>query len=342
MFKIKLVADSYERWLTGLQYEYFCPVKMKDDYYTKFLYKNFPYEMNDPFSLALYHKHGLPTVKPSVKDEKLQREAYRKSEGSRAFVSGLRTSFSQKPETSKDIYYNELALMRQAAGLDYGIAPNYNYKYDNYLRPVQDICAKTEFNKVGGIFNLRLESSSNDDFLYEWMISGQMKNGRIVFYDGDGDQAFKIEFWDCYCFSIAEQMNSIGNSAMTMNLRLSPAITRNRSVEHQKVWKVTDISRTNKAFGGGPVVVEKKEGRLTKCYFEDSDGYVINKLRRDMDIYAVIDSSNMIGKTISIDLSDDEVDYEYKGQYLENDLLEDIKVTADTIKIPLKTLKQRS
>lgn len=49
----------------------------------------------------------------------------------------------------------------------------------------------------------------------------------------------------------------------------------------------------------------------------------------------------MIGKTASFDLSDDKLDYEYSGKYLENNLLENIKVTDEMMKVKLQTLKQR-
>lgn len=82
MYRIKLIVNDNERWLTAMHYEYFCPVKIDKDYYTKFLYKNFPFELTDTIHLFPYNHRTLPTFKSTLKDEKLQREVYDKATNS--------------------------------------------------------------------------------------------------------------------------------------------------------------------------------------------------------------------------------------------------------------------
>ncbi|WP_075602978.1 type VI secretion system tube protein TssD [Saccharicrinis aurantiacus] len=262
MYQIKLVVDSYERWLTGLHYEYFCPIEVDKAYYRKFLQKNFPYEMGDAYNLHPY-ANKLPLVKWSQLDERLQQDCMRQAQSdfyqTTPKFNDLCLGEFGESDTKKVGYYNTLAMARHKAGLDYGIVPNYTHNYDKYLSPVQNITARTTYNKIGGLFSLELNSSENDDYLYEWLLTSQMRQGKLVFYDGDGDQAFKIEFWDCFCIGVQENMSAEGNTAMKMNVRLSPAITRNRSAEHQKVWKVTDITPTNRAFGPSSVSEEPDE-----------------------------------------------------------------------------------
>ncbi|WP_282038723.1 DUF3289 family protein [Saccharicrinis aurantiacus] len=264
MYQIKLVVDSYERWLTGLHYEYFCPIEVDKAYYRKFLQKNFPYEMGDAYNLHPY-TNKLPLVKRSQLDERLQQDCMRQAQSdfyqTTPKFNDLCLGEFGESDTKKVGYYNTLAMARHKAGLDYGIVPNYTHNYDKYLSPVQNITARTTYNKIGGLFSLELNSSENDDYLYEWLLTSQMRQGKLVFYDGDGDQAFKIEFWDCFCIGVQENMSAEGNTAMKMNVRLSPAITRNRSAEHQKVWKVTDITPTNRAFGLSSVSEEPAEAK---------------------------------------------------------------------------------
>ena len=50
----------------------------------------------------------------------------------------------------------------------------------------------------------------------------------------------------------------------------------------------------------------------------------------------------MVGESIDIDLNDSKIDFEYKGVILENDILKDFVITSDTMKIELKTIKQRN
>lgn len=255
MYKIQLEVAGNKRWLTKLNYDYFCPVQISEDYYQKFLYKNFPFEIGDEFDLFPYHQHNIPSIKPDLLDQKLQKEAYQDITRSNSFFP---SSFSSLSKSPKQTYYEKLTRMRYDAKLDHGIIPNLDSLYDRYIKPNDSNPRLLEFNKYGGIFNLELESSSDDDFWYEWMISNQMHNGQLTFADGDGDQTSKIEFWDCYCISIGEQMTSIGNSAMALQMRLSPAITRNRGVTHEKSWKITDIHQKYKPTASSTATEKKK------------------------------------------------------------------------------------
>ncbi|WP_068475519.1 type VI secretion system tube protein TssD [Saccharicrinis aurantiacus] len=347
MYKIKLVVNSYERWLTSLRYEYFCPVEMDPEYYKKYLQKNFPFESADTTDMAMapYNHRTIPVVKISEYDKKLIKDSLREAEfavkhGESDIGAKEFSSFGEKnPLKSK--YYTKLAKARQRNGLDYGIAPNYTYNYDSYIRPVQQITKPIEYNKFGGIFNLTLDSGEDDDFLYEWLLQGDMKQGKLVFYDGDLDQAFKIEFWDCYCISVGEQMTSTGSSAMQMNLRLSPAITRNRSEEHQKVWKVTDITPNDKAFGPGPVDDEPvQEPEWIESYITDMQGKRIDDYQIGDTIIVVFKTRHLVGKKISLNLDDKDADFEYNGNRLENDILSNYLVNNNTEQVELTVIEQ--
>jgi len=344
MYKIKLVVNSYERWLTSLRYEYFCPVEMDPEYYKKYLQKNFPFESDDTTDMAMapYNHRTIPVVKISEYDKKLIKDSLREAEfavkhGESNIGAKEFSSFGEKnPLKSK--YYTKLAKARQRNGLDYGIAPNYTYNYDSYIRPVQQITKPIEYNKFGGIFNLTLDSGEEDDFLYEWLLQGDMKQGKLVFYDGDLDQAFKIEFWDCYCISVGEQMTSTGSSAMQMNLRLSPAITRNRSAENQKTWKITDITPTST----NSVVDEKEDVSYDELYIVDERNKKIDDVTSGMNIDLVIKTSGCIGKDITIDLSNEKYDYKYNGEILENDILKDYTISMNVERIPLEVIDQQT
>lgn len=104
---------------------------------------------------------------------------------------------------------------------------------------------------TGGIFEFEFDSTDDDDFFYQWLLSGTMNNGEMVFYKGDNEEQFiKIKFWDCYCTEFEERMSSVDYSPMKMKIRISPAITENRGIKHEKSWKVTEI--VNKPFKPEP------------------------------------------------------------------------------------------
>ncbi len=333
MYKIQLEVNDNKRWLTHMDYEYFCPVKVSDDYYKKFLYLNFPFQQGDQQDLFPYNVQNIPGIKPTQLDKKLRDEAYRISNQTNALTSSV---FQETPKSAKEIYYEKLTRLRYNAGLDYGIIPNLDFLYNRYLKPKYSICRNIEHNRYGGIFNLTLESSSNDDFWYDWMITGQMHNGKLVFYDGDEDLCFKIEFWDCYCIFIGEQMSSIGSSAMTMHMRLSPAITRNRSVEDQKVWKVTDLSENT-----GTAATTQEVASYDDLYMVDEKNNRIDDVRPGMKIELVIKTSGCIGRSITIDLKNEECDYKYNGKILENDVLSNYTINQNIERIPLEVIEQQ-
>ncbi|WP_154665642.1 type VI secretion system tube protein TssD [Saccharicrinis fermentans] len=345
MYRVKLVVDSYERWLTSVYYEYFCPVDMDPEYYKKYLQKNFPFEPADTKDMAPYNPRTIPTVNPTFFDKELIRESLREAEfavkhGESNFCTEKFSSFGED-KSLKAKYYTKLAKARQRNGLDYGIAPNYSRNYDSYIRPVQQITKRTEYNKFGGIFNLSLDSSQDDDFLYEWLLQGDMKQGKLVFFDGDLEQAFKIEFWDCYCIRVGEQMTSTGSSAMRMHIRLSPAITRNRGEEHQKVWKVTDITPNDRAFGPGPVEEEPvQEPEWVECYITDMQGNRIDDYQIGDTIIVVFKTRHLVGKKISLNLNDKDADFEYNGNRLENDILSNYLVNNNTEQVELTVIEQ--
>ncbi len=346
MYKLKLVIDNYERWANNLFYEYFYPVKPDEEFYRKFLYKNFPYKFSDAYDLFPYNERSIPSIKPTELDKKLQEESLQNASSPfrNGFTSYIRMR-TQAPDENviRERYYNELALARHTEGLDYGMAPNYTYNYDKYIRPGQNMRASTEYNLAGGILNLELNSGDSDEYLYEWMLSGTMKQGKLVFYDGDLDQAFKIEFWDCYCIGIGEHMSSEGNTSMKLNLRLSPAITRNRGVEHQKVWKKTDITPTMLSFNlrnqlATPTEVEEEmpKPELIQLYWTDMDGNRLYGPQKGNNLL-VVHSKGGVGKSVNFNLkSSVSYRFKYQGAELEDDQLKDYTLTADIDKLEIE------
>ncbi len=335
MYKIQLEVNGKKRWLTHMDYEYFCPVKVSDDYYKKFLYRNFPYQAGDEKDLFPYNEKNIPSIKPNQLDKKLRDEAYKSANQTDALSSSV---FQETSKSVRDNYYEQLTRLRYNAGLDYGIIPNLDFLYDRYLKPKYSICRNIEYNRYGGIFNLTLESSSDDDFWYDWMTTGQMHNGKLVFYDGDEDLCFKIEFWDCFCISIGEQMSSIGSSAMTMHMRLSPAITRNRNVEDQKVWKVTDLSESNQAIVGS---TNDTKPTYVETYLTDLDNNKISNYSIGDKVVLVLRTNNMIDKTVTVTIKDKEADFEYEGKRLVSDTIENYLVTKNIERIELTVIPEQ-
>lgn len=99
----------------------------------------------------------------------------------------------------------------------------------------------------GGIFEIEVESTADDEDLYQWFKASDLTHGTIRIYNSeDEDQMMRlIEFWDAWLCDIGETMSSTGNQPMIMRFRLSAATVRynrDNDLKIQRNWWVTDIS----------------------------------------------------------------------------------------------------
>ena len=61
-----------------------------------------------------------------------------------------------------------------------------------------------------------------------------------------------------------------------------------------------------------------------------------------MEIYLCVETENASNQTLTINLNDSRIDYEYEGQIVENDVLKDISITGDITHIKLKTIEPKN
>ncbi|MFV0507409.1 MAG: type VI secretion system tube protein TssD [Bacteroidales bacterium] len=152
-------------------------------------------------------------------------------------------------------------------------------------------------DQIGGLFNVCFESkdATEDDFFVEWLAEGWLFDGCFEIYPKrTQDQSpIRIEFWDCCVVNYQEAFNS-GGSPMTMNLRLSPAITKNRGFLQEKPWKFTDLSE------GGEYARDEgvEEDSFVEVYLESENGERINEITQEQNAFIVISTQGKIGAII--------------------------------------------
>lgn len=190
----------------------------------------------------------------------------------------------------------------------------------------------------GGLIQVEMNGIHND--LFEWMVApDMMKNGEIRYQPKDGmGRGETMEFWDCYLIHLS--LIQSGTTPRTKMI-LSPGVIRYRGEVTEKEWRITDLSKA----GSSASVINYNElqenPKLIESHLEDEEGNVIKKVKRGQTVYLTVKTKDMVGKKINVDLSDSKVDFEHGGNILENDLLENFSVTADTMKIELKTIKRK-
>ena len=79
--------------------------------------------------------------------------------------------------------------------------------------------------------------------------------------------------------------------------------------------------------------------KIKKTYYTDLNGDIIEKGDIGQEVYLVLETKNMIGKTVDIDLSDNTKDFEYKGHILKDDILGNLIINEDLQQEKLKVVK---
>ncbi|MBI9059802.1 MAG: hypothetical protein JEZ01_18705 [Labilibaculum sp.] len=192
---------------------------------------------------------------------------------------------------------------------------------------------------MGGLFNIEVESPKNTH-LYAWGASNlEMKYVKLEFSPVTlASKSRTIELYDTLCIRHHDYFHHESKDPMISVLQLSPAIiVQDGQTLVEKNWKVSDLSMQNVE----PTQLVSENPEILECFFENEQGEALAKPKKNQTIYLVVKTRDMVGKSVDLDLSDDSIDYEYNGAIVDNDLIQGVNVTADIMKIQLKTIKQR-
>lgn len=195
----------------------------------------------------------------------------------------------------------------------------------------------------GGLISFSIESTRDDSLLYMWAIDQLMKlQGCIRVYKHDGiSKLYDIEFANCYCVFLEEKFSSKGNKSMCIRITISPGIQRTRGIVYEKGWNLSNPFENENV-----KVLEREEENQEKKLIQY---FVTDQTNNELDDYEVgdtivlnIQTQNRIGDKITIQLQDKTHDFEYQGNVLENDTIEDYVISSDLEKITLKVISQSS
>ncbi len=201
-----------------------------------------------------------------------------------------------------------------------------------------DVSGRPTSKTVGGRLNFSIESTRDDSFFYENMLSPTNKcNGEIIFYKRDGlSQLFKMEFANAQILSLSEDFNSVGETPLHMNISIGWGIMKTREVIHQETWNpdnpFIEIEET---------VLTEPEKELTRYFVTDLEGNELDEYKTGEKIILNIETRNRIGDSITISLNDKSHDFKYGGQVLENDKLSNYVINNDLEQIELDVINQQ-
>jgi len=88
--------------------------------------------------------------------------------------------------------------------------------------------------------------------------------------------------------------------------------------------------------------VVKQGGEFVDLYFTNTTGEIITEVMPGDAVLLNVETKNMIGEKATIDLNDEDVDFSYNGDRLNNDILSDYLIHQDIEKIPLEVIRQKT
>lgn len=90
--------------------------------------------------------------------------------------------------------------------------------------------------------------------------------------------------------------------------------------------------------------VNKEEPKIIMSYFTDLNDNILGAGKKIGDeVYLVVEGTNLAGKEADLDLTDNEIDFEYNDERLENDILKGYVFQNDkTERIKLKIIEQKN
>ena len=190
------------------------------------------------------------------------------------------------------------------------------------------------------VFNVSFYPEKGDEFFYRWVLNKSEEPQRV-----------KIVLYDIVWKRVVEQHEIIYSTGVQFNSEFDHQLG---TINRLKIPALTLISNeiyyTDIRFGGyltGEIERQKKKQQTPEIagyYFQDMNGQRISQdeLEPEMEIYLCIETENASNQTLTINLNDPRIDYEYEGQMVENDILKDISITGNTTRIKLKTVEPKN
>lgn len=210
-----------------------------------------------------------------------------------------------------------------------------------------DVSGRPASKTLGGLISVTFPSQAGDDELLNWLTHEpeeelcMLTEGKIVFYGGDIDEQtlFEYKFNDAALIYWNERFTSTGTSPMTVTISISAAIQEIKNVNYVKAWQKNWVAPTDQ-----PVTKTKEEEgtpKLIDFYLTDENGTRIDEYSVGDTIILNIITENRIGESLTINLGDATHDFEYQGNVLYNDTIENFSIAKDEHQLSLKVLPQR-
>ena len=207
------------------------------------------------------------------------------------------------------------------------------------LRQETDYNGRPNSKVFGGKIYFTCAATSDDSIFLDAAISQtQTIKGEIVVYKRDGfAKAFDLKFANTFVTLLNHRFNSNNNENLMMDLELSALIMEIRGSIYESLANPNNPFVKNDV----PLTVRTQKNPTIKRSFYAVNNKEITELEEGKT-QLIIESVDMIGEYVTIDLSDNQLDFIYENEVLEGDLLEDIEIRSNRMVIELNVIKEKT
>lgn len=158
----------------------------------------------------------------------------------------------------------------------------------------------------------------------------------------DGFQLLTLTQWqDVGTVKFQDNLALIKKSTIMGTGKMPPA---NAPIESGKI-EFIDSGQINAPKNidttGMPLPEYVPKSQTIEIYYTNLEGDKIEEAIIGEEIYLVLESKNMIGQVIDVDLSDNTRDFEYEGQILKDDILKNLTINKNIQQERLKVIPQQ-
>lgn len=199
-------------------------------------------------------------------------------------------------------------------------------------------------------FEVSFLAEEGDDFFLHWMCGKNMAHGgakgfwhssQIIFYDerSDGQEIYRYDLE--YVMPIKFRLEYDHQSGMVIHLTLTALDRVYNHLLHTENFYGYFFEYAKPKEKPKPMIND--EPKITEIYYTDEKGNRIDKGVIGQDIYLIIKGESLKGEETDLDLSDDEIDFEYQGERLVDDILKGYIFENDKQEeIPLKVVTPKN
>lgn len=202
---------------------------------------------------------------------------------------------------------------------------------------------------IAHFFKVSFLTEEGDDFFADWMygrnknypsLKGQWYNGTIIFYDETsyGQEFLQYELTAALATNFRVDYDQEKGMVTTLEIFATERIYNHKFIINSKYYAITfDYVKVK----GKIQQLLNDEPEVIAKYYTDLEGNRIEETIIGEEVYLVLETKNMIGKTVDIDLSDNTKDFEYEGQVLEDDILVNLTINGNIQQEKLKVIPQQ-